>query len=80
MLHVLCNRTESAKCHSLDADNITEGGLIMKVRELIEKLQALEDKELDVTHYSAYAYIEIESVEEEHIWFGGVERKCVNLY
>ena len=45
----------------------------MKVRELIEKLQAIEDKELDVTHTTAYCYIEIESVEEEHIWFGGVE-------
>lgn len=54
--------------------------MIMKVRELIEKLQAIEDKELDVTHYTAHYYIEIESVEEEHIWFGGVERKCVNLY
>ena len=52
----------------------------MKVGELIEKLQAIEDKELDVTHYTAYCYIEIESVEEEHLWFGGVERKCVNLY
>ena len=52
----------------------------MKVRELIEKLQAIEDKELDVTHYAAYCYIEIESVDVEEIYFGGVGRKCVNLY
>lgn len=52
----------------------------MKVRELIEKLQAIEDKELDVALYRAYCYIEIENVEEEHIYFGGVERKCINLY
>ena len=25
---MLCNRTKSAKCHSLDADNFTKGGLI----------------------------------------------------
>lgn len=52
----------------------------MKVRELIEKLQDIEDKELDVTHYTAYHYIEISSVDVESLCYGGEVRKSVNLY
>jgi hypothetical protein len=52
----------------------------MKVKELIERLQAIEDKDLDVTHYKGAFYFEIEEVEETEIWFRGCYRKCVNLY
>ena len=52
----------------------------MKVKELIEKLQAIEDKELEVRHYKAAFYYTIEDVEvRTGVWRGG-KVEFVNIY
>lgn len=52
----------------------------MKVKELIEKLQAIEDKELDVRHYKAAFYYPIEDVKVSTYVWGGEKVEFVNIY
>ena len=55
-------------------------GQSMKVKELIEKLQAIEDKELEVRHYKAAFYYPIEDVEVSTYVYGGEKVEFVNIY
>ena len=52
----------------------------MKVKVLIEKLQAIENKELEVRHYKAAFYYPIEEVEVNTGVWGGEKVVFVNIY
>ena len=49
----------------------------IKVRELIERLESIEDKEMEVTYYHGCFYYSVEGMEVKHLSDG---KDYFNLY